>query len=184
MPKLKNHRHERFCQEYIKDLKKTEAARRTGYKDNKNLGATAWDLYNQPHIRARIEELLEERKERWSQMVDRVLREYEKLAFVNIADILKVTGQKLTVEDFDKLSDDLKACIKKVKQTRDGITLELYDKVQALTMIGKHLNIFTDVNVDVSGSIDLRKYEEMSEEELSEQIKQALQDLLDDDDDE
>lgn len=38
--------------------------------------------------------------------------------------------------------------IKRTKQTRDGLEVELYDAQRALVDIGRHLSLFTD-NIDV-----------------------------------
>lgn len=56
MPALKNAKHERFCQEYVRDLNKTQAYIRAGYTA-KSADANAHRLMGNDGVQARIAEL-------------------------------------------------------------------------------------------------------------------------------
>ena len=69
MPKLKDG-HERFAQEYLKDLNQTAAARRAGYK---HPGVKGAQLYAREDVQARIKELQAEIAKRNDIDVDTIL---------------------------------------------------------------------------------------------------------------
>ena len=71
--KLKNAKHERFCQEYIIDLNGTKAYERT-YGKVKAARVQASKLLSKANIQARIAELKEIRSERTVITQDMVLR--------------------------------------------------------------------------------------------------------------
>ncbi len=69
MPKLKDG-HERFAQEYLKDLNQTAAARRAGYK---HPGVKGAQLYAREDVQARIKELQAEVAKRNDIDVDTII---------------------------------------------------------------------------------------------------------------
>lgn len=58
MAELKNKKHEKFCNEYIKDMNATQAAIRAGYSE-KTAGVQASKLLKIVNIRSRVAELRE-----------------------------------------------------------------------------------------------------------------------------
>lgn len=58
MAELKNKKHEKFCNEYIKDMNATQAAIRAGYSD-KTAGVQASKLLKIVNIKTRVAELRE-----------------------------------------------------------------------------------------------------------------------------
>lgn len=58
MAELKNKKHEKFCNEYIKDMNATQAAIRAGYSE-KTAGAQASKLLKIVNIKTRVSELRE-----------------------------------------------------------------------------------------------------------------------------
>ena len=58
MAELKNKKHEKFCNEYIKDMNATQAAIRAGYSE-KTAGAQASKLLKIVNIKTRVAELRE-----------------------------------------------------------------------------------------------------------------------------
>ena len=58
MAELKNKKHEKFCNEYIKDMNATQAAIRAGYSE-KTAGAQASKLLKIVNIKTRVDELRE-----------------------------------------------------------------------------------------------------------------------------
>ena len=58
MAELQNKKHEKFCNEYIKDMNATQAAIRAGYSE-KTAGAQASKLLKIVNIKARVSELRE-----------------------------------------------------------------------------------------------------------------------------
>lgn len=80
MPKLKNVRYERFCEEYLTDLNATQSAIRSGYS-KKTAGSIGQRLLKNVEIQNRIKELMEERSKRTEITADKVLEELGSVAF-------------------------------------------------------------------------------------------------------
>lgn len=141
-----NAKQTRFCEEYIIDLNGTQAAIRAGYS-KKTANRIASELLTKPDIKARIEELKAERSKRTGITADRVLQELALIGFSNITDFLAIKDVKKTrtVEIFKTgdIKDGKEAAISEVKQTKDGISLKLHSKTDALHKIGIHLDMFT-----------------------------------------
>ena len=77
--KLKNLRHERFCQEYVKDHNGSEAYKRAGYKINGNASrVNASRLLTNANVQNRIAELEEQIRERNEIETDEIIDGYKK----------------------------------------------------------------------------------------------------------
>ncbi|MCK9327404.1 MAG: terminase small subunit [Bacteroidales bacterium] len=87
MAKLKNDRQERFCQEYIIDLKGTQAAIRAGYSP-KTANEQASRLLANVNVQARYQELIEKRSERTEIKADDVLRYWHDIATADPNEII------------------------------------------------------------------------------------------------
>jgi len=137
----------RFCEEYVIDLNGAQAAVRTGYS-SKTARITASKLLTNPNIQDYIQELREELSKRNEITADKVLAELVKIGFSDITNYLEVRGTRnnRTVEIYktSDLTDDQKGAISEIRQTKDGISLKLHNKTEALHKIGIHLGMFTD----------------------------------------
>ena len=137
-----------FCSEYLIDLNATQAAIRAGYSA-KTASRIAIELLNKTHVAECIQKKQSTRERRTEITQDRVLKELANIAFANgtnYAKIAKVNGEILVgMVPTDDLTEDQKAAISCIKQTRNGIEVGSYDKVKALELIGKHLGMFKDV---------------------------------------
>jgi len=76
-------RHQRFVEEYPKDLNATQAYIRAGYSP-RGAGPSALALLRNPNIAAAINTALSERAERTGVSVDRVVAELAAMAFVHV----------------------------------------------------------------------------------------------------
>ena len=150
--KLKNAKHERFCQEYIIDLNGAKAAERSGYS-KKTARTQANQLLTKLDISKRVAELKEIRSERTVITQDMVLKELKILAQSDIQDYLEVVEEYAGSEDGRlklKLFADMKGsatrAIKSISEhiTKDGIQLKfrLHGKEKSLELLGKHLGMF------------------------------------------
>ena len=154
MPKLPNHKRERFCQEFIKDLNGTKAAGRAKYS-KKTAAEQASRLLSNVKIQKRIAKLMEERAKRTQTTQDQVLEELKILGFSdfrNYGQIVRELGEnRLKLKTFRQIKGDATRAIKSITErvSKDGITLifKLHGKVPALELIGKHLGMFTDLNI-------------------------------------
>lgn len=139
-----NDKERRFCEEYMIDMNARAAAARAGYAHSTALSASGWlraqsDRYK-PEMAGYIRELEAERSRRTGVSADRVLQEYARIAFANIADL----GELIELRDDARYDDAAAVAGVKIKKTSSGTDCEirLYDKMKALEMLGKHAGLF------------------------------------------
>jgi phage terminase small subunit len=149
----------RFCAEYVLNGGNgTQAALAAGYSSN-TAAEMAYENLKKPQIQKEVARLqrdeqqkLAHRAEKRGITRERWLQEIERIAFVNIDDLIKIESKKIkqgkkgdhfTVEtaraiatvDRDK---DLGRAIKKIVPGKDGsVGIELHDKKAALESYGK-----------------------------------------------
>lgn len=170
---------ESFCQKYIETGNASEAYRQS-YDTETMQDKTIWEessrLLSNPKVSARIEELNDRRLRRHDITVDRVLREYARLAFLDIRRAFDEEGNLKAIHELD---DDTAAAIAGLEvevrriageadeelegqphggalRRQHGTTARLHkiklsDKKGALDSLSKHLGIFSDgVTVNVT----------------------------------
>lgn len=166
--KLKNAKHERFCQEYIIDLNGAKAAERSGYS-KKTARTQANQLLTKLDISKRVAELKEIRSERTVITQDMVLKELRILAKSDIQDYLEVVNELVTdggtlklpegrvkLKVFAEMKGNATRAIKGIteKITKDGIQLSftLHGKEHSLELLGKHIGMFVEKH-EFSGEV-------------------------------
>ena len=152
----------RFVEEYLIDLNATQAALRAGYSPTSARESGCENL-----ARSNIADAIAVARARLSQRVeitqDMVVREFAKLGFSDIRRIFDETGALRPVSALTSEEAAAIASIEVVTKTipgRDGEAAQVehthkiraWDKVAALTQIGRHLGMFTDnSNVKITG---------------------------------
>ncbi len=156
---------ETFCQQYLIDLNASRAAIRTGYSAN-TANIKGHQLLNKPAIAERVKALIDERSERTAITADKVLNELAAIGFANVKDFVTVVekerpGKKGVVHKYKAVeinqTGDIEAekmkAVAGIRNTKDGIVVMMHDKVKALELIAKHLQMFKD-----EGSNNLSQY--------------------------
>lgn len=131
MAELNNLKHERFCQEYLKDLNATQAAIRAGYS-TKQANSTGSRLYANVNIRARITELSQEVKKQ------------------TIADATEVM-EFLTAVIRGEAKEQVIMTNITGEVVKDYKTVGGREQVKAAELLAKRYGLLTD-NVKLSGS--------------------------------
>lgn len=154
--KLSN-KEEFFCKEYTKDLNGSQACIRAGYSA-RSAKEQASRLLTKDNIQARLKELLSERAERCEITADMVLKEYAKIAFIDIREFYHEDGRlKLPHEMSDAAAASLSSIevdeiwgydIMLEAQVKQGETkkIRMHNKLAALQDVGKHLGMFEKDN--------------------------------------
>lgn len=157
------HKQEKFCQEYIK-----HGVAITAYKsayDAQNMGdnsiyVTASRLLDKPNIALRIDELRHLQLKASQVTIDKVVAEYNKIAFADTSQAYYPDG---TIKPFDEMPEDVRAAIVgfDLHETQIGDEhysrvkkLKFVDKKGALADLGKFLGMFV-TEVKHSGTISL-----------------------------
>jgi phage terminase small subunit len=154
-------RMERFVSEYLIDLNATQAAVRAGYGPAAAEKAS-FRLLRLPEVRRRVQEAEEARRERNAITADRIRAELARVAFANLADLIRIqpdgaavidltdaTRQQLaalgeiTVDEYTEGRGDAAREVKRVK-------VKLHDKLGALDKLAKIERLYVE-RVEHSG---------------------------------
>lgn len=134
----------RFVQEYLVDLNATAAAQRAGYKDP-NIGR---QLITKNNVSSAIQEAIDKRQTRVEITQDRVLQELAAIAFAKGTDYASIVSGIVMMNDTEELTQDQKAAIVAIKQTKEGVEAKLGNKLKALELLGRHLGVFSGRQAD------------------------------------
>lgn len=149
---------QQFVREYLIDLNGAAAYRRAGYA-SKNPDVDAAKLLVKPSISAAIQRAQFARARRTEITADLVLRELAKLGLANMLDYLQITPDGLCRVDLSQVSHEQFAAIQEltVEESTEGavdnsyrvrrVKLKLADKKGPLELLGKHLGLFTRVEI-------------------------------------
>ena len=146
MPRLKNSRHERFCQEYLIDLNGTQAATRAGYSQRtaKQQGSR---LLTKADVKARVEELKEERAERVQVDSDFVLRRLALMADVKLSDIFNEDGRLKPISEMSEGAQyvidsiEIKDEMLGVVKVAEVVKVRKASHLSVLELLGKHRDV-------------------------------------------
>jgi len=149
--KLKNDRHERFCQEYIIDLNGKKAAERAKYS-KKTAEQQASRLLSNVKVQERIAELKAERATRTRVSQDRVLEELQILAYSDFRDYAVVENalgiNRLKLKPFSEIEDDktraIQSITERIGEKNVQLSFKLHGKLPALELLGRHIGMFIE----------------------------------------
>ena len=137
---LINEKQKRFVEEYLLDLNAAQAAVRAGYKSG-----SASRLLSNPAVKSEIDTAIADRSHRTGVSQDKVIRELAKIAFYNASDIVSFDdgsiNKNISRDDIAAVSS-----MKLVPYPFGGVAeleIKTYDKLKALELLGKHLNLFS-----------------------------------------
>ncbi|KXU99245.1 terminase [Gluconobacter potus] len=150
----------RFVEEYLVDLNATQAATRAGYSA-KTAEQQASRLLVNVKVADAIASAQAKRSKRTEITQDRVLQELAKLGFGDIRDIFSEDGSLRHPKDMDADAaariSSIEVVVKPVPGTQGQevehvAKIKAWDKLGALTQIGRHLGMFKD-KLETSGEI-------------------------------
>lgn len=149
-----------FCQEYLKLGMNGTQAYLNVYKNCKKeetAMASASRLLRNDKVKEYIQELQKKVEKKTTVTIEDIVNELTAIAFADRTKISKVVNEKIEIDENTKVNmpnvimpntDNLDIKEKKViagyKKTRNGVSVETYDKVKALELLGKYLGMFTE----------------------------------------
>ncbi len=144
---------ERFCQEYLIDSNGSKAAARAGFSE-RSAGMAASRMMKNDNIRAKIDELLEKREKEAIVTASLVLKELLLIAKTDIADAYDQNGNLKSIHEIPedtrraiagiKVFEEFEGFGKERKKIGETRELKLWNKPEALELLGRHLKLFTD----------------------------------------
>ncbi len=136
---------EAFCWNYVNHHKHRyngrQAALIAGYSKDSATEIASENL-RKPHIRARIEELINENKDINAELVQRVIDERKNIAFSDVKEFWKFSKDGIEMRNLSRKNT---RAIESIKVTKEGVQFKLYDKLKALDGLAKYLGIDKEV---------------------------------------
>lgn len=135
----------RFCREYLVDQNGKRAAIRAGYSP-KTAAAQASMMLDKPHVAEYMAQLTKKQEMDLTVTAERVINEFARIAFADPATYLIPSKSRAgpRMKSLEELTPDQRAAVAEF----DIVTkkLKLYDKLNALEKLGKHLKLFTELH--------------------------------------
>lgn len=141
----------RFARYYVLENGNASAAYRKIHPDCSDSAAHQGGavLARDSEVQGYIELVEQEDADRHQAMRDRVIQTLERMAFTEVPGIVHLKGGVITHEDWENLSPEQRWCIQSAKQREDGcIEVKLYDRIKCLELLGKHVGMFSDKQVE------------------------------------
>ena len=157
-----NPKQKQFCEEYLIDLNATQAAIRAGYSE-KTANRIGSQNLTKVDIQSYITELMQIRADRTEITQDRVLKELAMIAFLDIRTAFDSNGNLLNIQDMPenvaRAIGGLDITQIKSRSNKDESDIEylkrvkIIDKKGCLELIGKHLAMWADVQLNPGDNI-------------------------------
>lgn len=164
-----NDKQRRWCEAYVNNFNSKLAAKKAGYSP-KCAATIGWKLRQNPDVCLYLAWLkLRVSYKAWVRPED-IIDQYARIAFADITDFVDIKNGRLTLIDGEQMDGQL---VKSVKKGRDGVSVELYDKMQALARLER---FFEEMPKDWKQKIEERKLELMEEKLAIEKQKLGLLD--------
>lgn len=170
-----------FCQKYVELGMNGTQAYLSVYKNCKKeetAMTNASRLLRNAKVKEYIEELQSKVEEKAIVSIEDIVKELTAIAFADRTKISKMekrtleleSGKEIDYEDVvfaltDTLDDNTKKVIAGYKKGKNGISVETYDKLKALELLGKYFGMFKDDSPIVNNNF-INPYSNLSEEEL------------------
>jgi phage terminase small subunit len=158
-----------FVEEYLTCWNATEAARRAGYDANEaTLRSIGSENLTKPNIKALIDQRMKEK----ALSADEVLARLADIARGTLDDFLSVDRRGRIKIDLIKARKAGKMhLLKSYGKGKQGEKIELYSAIEALQILGRHLQLFVD-RTEISGpnggpiAFDLDEWKRQRQERL------------------
>lgn len=183
---------QKFIDEYLIDLNATRAykAAYPKCKSDEAANAASSRLLRNVKVQEQITKEQQDIQDRTKITQDRVVQELAKIAFSNATDYVEVVTrpikhrywddkkkeyvyeegdvyeQDIILKDTKQLTDDQKAAISSIKNTKHGIAIEQCNKVEALHLLGQHLGMFKNNQPVIVNNNVPNPYNNLTVEEL------------------
>lgn len=183
---------QKFIDEYLIDLNATRAykAAYPKCKSDEAANAASSRLLRNVKVQEQISKEQQDIQDRTKITQDRVVQELAKIAFSNATDYVEVVTrptirrvwdkeeekyvyeegdvyeQDIILKDTKQLTDDQKAAISSIKNTKHGIAIEQCNKVEALHLLGQHLGMFKNNQPVIVNNNVPNPYNNLTVEEL------------------
>ena len=162
-----NDKQRRWCEAYVNNFNAKLAAKKAGYSP-KCATTIGWKLRLNPDVALYLAWLkLKISYKAWVRPED-IIDQYARIAFADITDFVEIKNGRMSLIDSEMMDGQL---VKSVKKGREGVSLELYDKMSALARLER---FFEEMPKDWKERLEEKKLEIMQEKLNIEKQKLGL----------
>ena len=162
-----NDKQRKWCEVYVNNFNSKLAAKKAGYSP-KCAATIGWKLRQNPDVALYLAWLkLKISYKAWVRPED-IVDQYARIAFADITDFVEVKGGRISLVDSEMMDGQL---VKSVKKGRDGVSIEMYDKMAALARLER---FFEEMPKDWREKLEEKKLELMKEKLEIEKQKLGL----------
>lgn len=145
---LARSKREMFVLAYLEDFDAKKAAMRAGYAAVNSFRTGYW-LLKQPEIAARVEFLRSELAEKLMLTPERIAREYMKIAFSDLTEIIDLKDGVVKIRDFKEIPVDAHGALSEIVQTETSqgtrtTRVKLHSKTKALADLVRIIGMAED----------------------------------------
>lgn len=167
-----NDKQRKWCEVYVNSFNPKIAAKKAGY-NSKIAHSLGWKLRQNPDVNLYLSWLkLKITYKVWIRPED-IIDQYARIAFADITDFMEIKDGRMKLVDSDMMDGQL---VKSVKRGKDGTSIEMYDKFQALARLER---FFEEMPKDWKRKLEEKKLE-LQEQKLS--LEREKAGLVDDED--
>lgn len=156
----------KFCEVYVLNYNISIALRKAGY-ESETSGA-AYRIRQKPGCKRYIQWLKARMLHDTLINGEDIINQWVKIAFADMTDFVDINKFGITLKPVREMDGQL---VKSIKSGRDGISIELYDKLKALDSLAKYTE---DMPKDYKQKIEERKIELMEQEF---ELKKSIYDM-------
>lgn len=156
----------KFCEVYVLNYNISIALRKAGY-ESETSGA-AYRIRQKPGCKRYIQWLKARMLHDTLVNGEDIINQWVKIAFADMTDFVDINKFGITLKPVREMDGQL---VKSIKSGRDGISIELYDKLKALDSLAKYTE---DMPKDYKQKIEERKIELMEQEF---ELKKSIYDM-------
>ena len=167
-----------FCQLYVRSFNATTAYQKAYACTRASAMTNGSRLLKNDKVKAEIEHLKKEKVSRMLLSENDVFEKMVEIAFSDMTDYVRFDRSVVLLNDSDEVDGSL---ISEIKQSKDGITIKLADKMKALLWLADHMDLATE---EQRARIDLLKKQAQSDIEEEDTGILVLKTVLEDEDDE
>lgn len=165
----------RFCDEYLIDLNATRAYK-VAYsrcKKDETANVNGSKLLRNTKVQEYLSKKQKEIEKRTEVTQDRIIKELAKIAFADIRKAYDTNGNLKQIQD---LEDDIAGAIVGVESFEeyegrgedreyigDTKKVKMADKIRAAELLGKHLGMFNDVNLNMKNAMQVELVDDVNE---------------------
>ncbi len=147
---------QRFCECYVKSKNVATALVNAGYSVNG--GTFGYKLRTNKKCQRYIQWLKVRILKNVMVSANDIMEHYIRIAFADMSDFVEIKPNSIRLKQSDQIDGQL---IKSIKSGRDGISIELHDKLKALDFLAKYC---ADMPKDFKQNIEERKLDLMEHE--------------------